>query len=445
VNIRRHSEFPSLITEAEFAHLMGDIGPFEAAPGLGIAVSGGRDSMALCLLADGWARGLGGQVTALTVDHGLRPGSADEARRVGDWLQERGIAHRLITWRGAKPETGIQAAARRARYELLTAWCRDAGILHLVLAHHQGDQAETYLLRLAAGSGDDGLACMAAVVETPGVRLLRPLLGVPRTRLTGTLKAFGQPWLDDPSNRDPAFARVRVRAGLAVSRQNSRRSAGLAAEAVRCGRRRVLRETAVSALLARCCVIYPAGYAVVDGNLLAAAPVEISRAALGRVVLCIGGRAYGPRRERLLRLHGLLLDGRLGRGATLSGCRILGATSGLLVCRETRDLPLPLDVWPESEVLWDGRFVVTVRSAARLVRLGRDGWAEVVGRCPDLRRNPVPAAVRPTLPTLADDMGIQAVPHIGYRREGDGSAAAGIGHIAFHPRHTLSPGGFLVA
>jgi tRNA(Ile)-lysidine synthase len=445
VNIRRHSEFPSLITEAEFAHLMGDIGPFEAAPGLGIAVSGGRDSMALCLLADGWARGLGGQVTALTVDHGLRPGSADEARRVGDWLQERGIAHRLITWRGAKPETGIQAAARRARYELLTAWCRDAGILHLVLAHHQGDQAETYLLRLAAGSGDDGLACMAAVVETPGVRLLRPLLGVPRTRLTGTLKAFGQPWLDDPSNRDPAFARVRVRAGLAVSRQNSRRSAGLAAEAVRCGRRRVLRETAVSALLARCCVIYPAGYAVVDGNLLAAAPVEISRAALGRVVLCIGGRAYGPRRERLLRLHGLLLDGRLGRGATLSGCRILGATSGLLVCRETRDLPLPLDVWPESEVLWDGRFVVTVRSAARLVRLGRDGWAEVVGRCPDLRRNPVPAAVRPTLPTLADDMGIQAVPHIGYRREGDGSAPAGIGHIAFHPRHTLSPGGFLVA
>jgi tRNA(Ile)-lysidine synthase len=445
VNIRRHSEFPSLITEAEFAHLMGDIGPFEAAPGLGIAVSGGRDSMALCLLADGWARGLGGQVTALTVDHGLRPGSADEARRVGDWLQERGIAHRLITWRGAKPETGIQAAARRARYELLTAWCRDAGILHLVLAHHQGDQAETYLLRLAAGSGDDGLACMAAVVETPGVRLLRPLLGVPRTRLTGTLKAFGQPWLDDPSNRDPAFARVRVRAGLAVSRQNSRRSAGLAAEAVRCGRRRVLRETAVSALLARCCVIYPAGYAVVDGNLLAAAPVEISRAALGRVVLCIGGRAYGPRRERLLRLHGLLLDGRLGRGATLSGCRILGATSGLLVCRETRDLPLPLDVWPESEVLWDGRFVVTVRSAARLVRLGRDGWAEVVGRCPDLRRNPVPAAVRPTLPTLADDMGIQAVPHIGYRREGDGSAAAGIGHIAFHPRHTLSPCGFLVA
>jgi len=445
VNIRRHSEFPSLIAEAEFAHLMGAIGPFEAAPGLGIAVSGGRDSMALCLLADGWARGLGGQVTALTVDHGLRPGSADEARRVGDWLQERGIAHRLITWRGAKPETGIQAAARRARYELLTAWCRDAGILHLVLAHHQGDQAETYLLRLAAGSGDDGLACMAAVVETPGVRLLRPLLGVPRTRLTGTLKAFGQPWLDDPSNRDTAFARVRVRAGLAVSRQYRRRSAGLAAEAVRCGRRRVLRETAVSALLARCCVIYPAGYAVVDGNLLAAAPVEISRAALGRVVLCIGGRAYGPRRERLLRLHGLLLDGRLGRGATLSGCRILGATSGLLVCRETRDLPLPLDVWPESEVLWDGRFVVTVRSAARLVHLGRDGWAEVVGRCPDLRRNPVPAAVRPTLPTLADDMGIQAVPHIGYRREGDGSAAAGIGHIAFHPRHTLSPCGFLVA
>ena len=442
--VRRPAEFPPPLAEAEFSHLMEAIGPFEAAPRLAIAVSGGRDSMALGLLADGWARRLGGQVTALTVDHGLRPESAVEARRVGGWLRERGIDHRLLTWRGAKPVTGIQAAARRARYELLTAWCREGGVFHLVLAHHQDDQAETYLLRLAGGSGEDGLACMAAVVETPDVRLLRPLLGVPRARLTATLKALGQPWLDDPSNRDPAFARVRVRADLA----GGRRSAGLAAEAGRRARRRVPREAAVSALLARCCVVYPAGYAVVDGTLAAAAPVEISRAALARVVLCIGGRDYGPRRDRLLRLHGRLLDGRLRRGVTLGGCRILAdgdAAGGLLVCRETRHPPPPLDVRPGAEVLWDGRFRITVRSAARLMRLGRDGWAEVVGRRPDLRRGPVPAAVRPTLPSLADEAGIQAVPHIGYRREGDSGGADGIGRIAFHPRHSLSPGGFFVA
>ena len=424
------------------------IGPFEAAPRLAIAVSGGRDSMALVLFADRWARHLGGQVTALHVDHGLRPGSADEARRVVGWLEERGIRYRLLTWRVAKPTTGIQAAARRARYALLTTWCRDEGVLHLVLAHHQDDQAETYLIRLAAGSGEDGLACMAAVVETPEVRLLRPLLNVPRARLTATLKALGQPWLDDPSNRDLAFARVRVRADLAVARQGGRRPAVLATEARCHGRRRVLREMAVSALIARCCAVYPAGYAVVAAKRLAAAPVEISRAALARVVLCIGGQAYGPRRDRLLRLHGRLLDGRLRRGATLGGCRILaagGAAGGLLVCRETRDPPPPLDVQPGTEVLWDGRFVVAVRSAGRLAPLGRDGWAEIVGRCPDLRHNLMPAAVRPTLPSLADDLGIQAVPHIGYRREGNGGDADEIGRIAFHPRHSLSPGGFLVA
>ena len=454
MSVHHPSELPSPLAEAEFSRLMEAVGPFEAAPRLGVAVSGGRDSMALGLLADGWARHRGGQVTALHVDHGLRPNSADEARRVGAWLRERGIRHYRLTWRGAKPATGFQAAARRARYELLTAWCRDAGVLHLLVAHHQDDQAETYLLRLAGGSGEDGLSGMAAVVETPAVRVVRPLLGVPRARLTATLEACGQAWLDDPSNRDPAFARVRVRATLAFARQGGRRPAGLAAEAGRRGRRRVLRETAVSALLARCCAVYPAGYAVVDGTLAAAAPVAVSLAALARVVLCIGGRDYGPRRDRLLRLHGRLLDGRLRRGATLGGCRFLadsGSAGGLTVCRETRDPPPPLDVRPGTEVLWDGRFLVAVRpaqgrrSVARLLRLGRDGWAEVVGRRPDLRRNPVPAAVRPTLPALADEAGIRAVPHLGYRRQGDGGVADEIGHIAFHPRHSLSPGGFFVA
>jgi tRNA(Ile)-lysidine synthase len=424
------------------------VGPFETAPRLGIAVSGGRDSMALVVLADAWARRLGGQVAALTVDHGLRPESAADARRVGGWLRRRGIDHHLLTWRGAKPATGIQAAARRTRYDLMTAWCRGAGVLHLLLAHHQDDQAETYLLRLARGSGQDGLACMAAVVETPDVRLLRPLLGVPRRRLTATLKAMDQPWLDDPSNRDSTFARVRVRADLAGDRKGRRRSAGLAVEAGRRGRRRVLREAAVSALLARCCVVYPAGYAVVDGSLALAAPVEISLAALARVVLCIGGRDYGPRRDRLLRLHGRLCGGRLGRGATLGGCRVLAAGRGagkLLVCRETRDPLPPLDVGPGCEVLWEGRFKISLLSAARLERLGRRGWAEVVGRRPDLRLSPIPAAVRPTLPSLADKAGIRAVPHIGYRREEEGGAAGGIGQIAFHPRHPLSPEGFSVA
>ena len=109
MSFRRSSELPPLLAEAEFSHLMEAIGPFETAPRLCIAVSGGRDSMALVILADTWARRLGGQVTALTVDHGLRPNSAADAGRVGAWLRERGIDHHLLTWPGTKPTTGIQA------------------------------------------------------------------------------------------------------------------------------------------------------------------------------------------------------------------------------------------------------------------------------------------------------------------------------------------------
>src|SRR5205823_2951019 len=152
---------------------------FEARPRLAVAVSGGPDSMALLLLADRWARQRGGEAWGLTVDHGLRPESAGEARIVAGWLAARGMAHEILVWSGDKPATGIQEAAREARYALLAGWCRAHGILHLLTAHHREDQAETYLIRRRAGSGVDGLAAMSAVRELPGCRIVRPLLSVP--------------------------------------------------------------------------------------------------------------------------------------------------------------------------------------------------------------------------------------------------------------------------
>ena len=124
--------------------------------------------MCLCLLADAWARARGGDVSALTVDHGLRPTAAAEARQVAVWLRARGIAHHVMPWTGAKPETSIQETAREARYRLLAGWCRAAGILHLLVAHHRDDQAETVALRQSRSSGADGLAGMAAVRELAG-------------------------------------------------------------------------------------------------------------------------------------------------------------------------------------------------------------------------------------------------------------------------------------
>src|SRR5215510_6550933 len=120
------------LSDVELAARLDRLGPFERAPRLAVAVSGGADSMALALLADVWARQRGGTITALTVDHRIRSESAIEARRVGAWLAARGIAHETLVWEGPRPSGDIQAAARAARYRLLEAWCAERGYLHLL-------------------------------------------------------------------------------------------------------------------------------------------------------------------------------------------------------------------------------------------------------------------------------------------------------------------------
>ncbi len=168
---------PAPLTLPEFAASLAAIGGFETRPLIAVAVSGGPDSMALMLLADRWARMRGGRAWGLTVDHGLRRESADEARTVGV-MARRPCGFRTISCAGCgpKPASGIQEAAREARYRLLTAWCRDRCCLHLLTAHHLEDQIETHLIRRRAGSGVDGLAGMSAVRELSGCRLVRPLL-----------------------------------------------------------------------------------------------------------------------------------------------------------------------------------------------------------------------------------------------------------------------------
>jgi len=193
------------LTLGEFTAILAALGRFESAPFLAVAVSGGPDSMALAILADRWARERAGEICALSVDHRLRPESGEEIRRLGAWLSARSIRHEILVWAGEKPRSGIQDAARLARYRLLGGWCREHGCLHLLTAHHRDDQIETYLIRRRAHSGPDGLAGMSAIRELADCRLLRPLLGVARDRLFALLKREGQPFIIDPSNFDPVF------------------------------------------------------------------------------------------------------------------------------------------------------------------------------------------------------------------------------------------------
>ena len=426
---------------AELAGALDRLTCFESAPFVAVAVSGGPDSLALAILADRWARSRRGEVCALSVDHRLRPESGAEIRRLGDWLSARKIRHEVLVWEGKKPATGIQEAAREARYRLLAQWCREHGCLHLLTAHHREDQAETHLIRRAAHSGDAGLAGMSAVRELDCCRILRPLLGIPKARLAATLAAEGQPFITDPSNRDPAFARARLRAGATAAPDGD--LAAVLDAVGRLGRERRSRERARDALLARAVSVHPAGFAALDCAPLLAAPAEIAEQALSAIVAMLGGGLYPPRRRRVSRLL-RVLAGDADGGYTLAGCRFVAWRGRYLVLRELAAAASPARISPGTSLVWDRRFEVALPATAAgpvtLDYLHEIGVAELDGRAPELPRTGLPLLVRPILPALWDEDGIAAVPHLGYRREG----VCLLPELVFRPVKSLSDAGFAV-
>ena len=214
----------------------------EDLPGLVLAVSGGPDSTALLVLAARWAKRLkrAPKLVAVTIDHGLRPQAAREAAMVKRLARRLGVPHRTLHWRGRKPRTGLQEAARYARYALLAQVAMRARFAHILTAHTLDDQAETVLFRLARGSGLFGLTGMAHAAPLPlnGVReifLVRPLLHLPKARLVATLKAERIAYAEDPSNHDPRFTRARLRSLMPALAREGLDARGLARLAAGCG------------------------------------------------------------------------------------------------------------------------------------------------------------------------------------------------------------------
>ena len=309
------------LTAESFATLMAPFAPFETRPVLAVAVSGGRDSLALALLAGEWSMARGGHVVGLIVDHGLRTGATAEAVATRDLLARHDIDADILHWTGAKPTHGLQEAARAARYELLFGACRERGILHLLVAHHAGDQAETVAMRAARGSGPDGMAGMAALVERRYARLLRPLLAVPRARLTATLEARGVTWIEDPSNRDPRFERARLRAGGVIRSVDPSGPAG----------ERSIREISLARAAVDTIEVdgQIEGDAALDRAAFCGLGVRVGAGLLSRLVQAVGGRDHPPRRDRLeravQRLSQPVARGKSGKSQdfTLSECRLM--------------------------------------------------------------------------------------------------------------------------
>ncbi len=416
---------------------MARLAPFERSPTVAVAVSGGRDSLSLTLLASRWAARQGGDLMAITVDHGLRPESAAEAQQVGDWLAAYGIRHHVLRWQGPYPVSGIQAAAREARYSLMTDFCRDKAILHLLVGHHREDQAETVSIRRERSSGSAGLAAMAAISERADVRLLRPLLDVPRERLAATLAVARQSWIEDPSNDNLATARGRLR-----RRADALSSADALALGHASARERIQVEGAGANLAARALRFHPAGFVAIDRFVLTSMPSDIVEWVLARTTMAVAGRAYPPRRDRTRRLREALANTAEFSDRTLGGCRLIGHRNLVYVCREVARIAPALPLVNGAEGVWDNRFRVSVTKSlgegAELGALTGHGWAQIVAADSRLKNTSMPYAARLGLPALWQRNCVVAVPHLGFVNQENEAVTQGL-RLRWSPPQAVAP------
>lgn len=428
------------LTSDDLHEIAGFLFAGSCSPHFLLAVSGGADSMAMMhVCAQLVGERQAGRITVATVDHRLRPGSADEAEFVAREAAKLGLPHVALVWDGQKPSTGIQAQARAARYRLL------ASVFHglpggagrqVLTAHTLDDQAETFVMRLARGSGVDGLSGIAASEPFhiapdgaagdeahPVMEVRRPLLGFPKSRLVATLVARGLPWCEDPSNENEAFERVRVRRALAVLGD-----LGVPAEAIALSQRRIgsARDALVLAtdrVLGdrRLVRIEAMGYGVLDKDLWTAEAVRPGDAVVVRVLAAVIRMVGGSERPLSLQsLEGVAaqisaawLAGAVPPGLTIGRTKIMAGARGLSVVREEgREMPAAAALRPGQRTIWDNRFLVSLAPSAphalELKALGRDGLALLKDRdaCPP----GVPAGALRTLPSLWEGARLVSVP-----------------------------------
>ena len=414
--------------------------PLATFPVIVVAVSGGPDSTALLHLVQGWTGTedrAAGSVVAVTVDHGLRPESAIEAEDVARQARSLGIEHRIVRWEGPAPATGLQAAARVARYRLLGKVAGEkaaafGGPAAIITAHTADDQAETLIMRLARGSGVDGLASISPHSRLPVASsdtdvgpdrcaVLRPLLGVPRRRLLATLAARAITYADDPSNRDRRFERVRVREALGVLEGLGLTREALQRSVERLQSAREVLERAADELQSKAVASIGGLVYEIDLAALSAAPKETAVRVVRRVLRRAGGGAPPADLGAVELAAGRLVEGTNLPAFTLGGCIVEVSRAdrdqrGIArIYREPdRDGGLPvIRLFPGAAALWDERFHVAVTDVApHGVEVGPlgDDWLPLVADLPALAALHLPHAAARGAPAFRAEGRLVAVP-----------------------------------
>ena len=344
-----------------------------------VAVSGGSDSMAALFLANAWARKSGREIHAVTVDHGLRSEAAAEAAFVAMVCDGLDIVHTTLSWDAIKPSSGLSAAARTARYDLMEEFAADIGVRIIVTGHTSDDQAETVMMRLrrsrantrSVDRGHSGM-CRRTMLGQ-GTLLLRPFLNLTRQRLRTYLHEVSQSWIEDPSNHDESYERVRVRAELECNAILKRR---LLEYSSLMGRMRGAVSNHAAALLGQCCSCGPGHVFELEGGKLLNAPHPIVMSAIKTVIAVAGGGQYlvsDQQMQQVLDAFGMGSviehDGDIGAGTleitarctqrmTLGNCIVEYDGAKMQIYREARNLNSAVVEVGESYV-WDGRIHIT--------------------------------------------------------------------------------------
>ncbi len=292
---------------------------------IGLAVSGGSDSLALLLMAVDWARDCERTVSVATVDHGLRAEAAAEAEGVAQLCSDLGVAHKVLRWDG-QHSGNTQDAARRARQRLIGDWAKALGLAAVATGHTRDDQAETVLLRLKRGSGVDGLAGMAAQVTKEGVLWARPLLDQRRDALRDLLIKRGVSWVEDPSNLDDRFDRVKMRKALKLLGENGVSVDVLADTAGRMQTARNALEAATLEAAKQVAEPREIGSVRLHADHLATYPQEIQLRLLAHTLRWVSAAGYRPRLAATKQALVAVLN---GQGHSLSGCLISAAKGGV--------------------------------------------------------------------------------------------------------------------
>lgn len=294
-------------------------GVFNAANALAVAVSGGADSMALLWLLQEWCAVQDKDLHVLSVDHGLRAAAQDECAAVANYCKAFDhVQHSTLTW-DAPSDIRVQEEARKARYALMAKYCEARGVTHLFLGHHAGDQAETFLFRLAKGSGLDGLCGMKPLQAMGGLTLCRPLLSVPKSDLIALCELQNIPFSDDPSNEDERFARVRLRQSMDVLEGEGLTEKRLSMTAMRMSRAQEAIEVIVKDVEGKHLIAKNTKRIEYSDKVLSSPREIIIRIVQNGIAALADGQDYAPRLERIEDLAAALQNSETFRKRTLGG------------------------------------------------------------------------------------------------------------------------------